>query len=52
MIIKATRLLGGFESMFPGIFLCARNLVSFEDILLRFCLKNDKNNDKSQSCTC
>ena len=40
------QLLGGFESMLPGIFLCARNLVSFGDVLLRFCLKNYKNNDK------
>ena len=27
-------------------FLCDCNLVSFGDVLLRFCLKNDKNNDK------
>ena len=27
-------------------FLCDRNLVSSGHILLRFCLKNDKNNDK------
>ena len=32
--------------MLPGNFLCDRNLVSFGDVLLRFCLKNDKNNDK------
>ena len=28
------------------IFLCDRNLVSSGHVLLRFCLKNDKNNDK------
>ena len=27
-------------------FLCDRNLVSSGHVLLRFCLKNDKNNDK------
>ena len=44
VIIKATPL---FESMLPGIlFSCDRNLVSFGDVLLRFCLKNDQNNDK------
>ena len=37
---------GAFESMLPGIFLCDHNLVSFGHVLLRFCLKNDKNNDK------
>ena len=42
VIIKA-----GLESMLPGIFfLCDRNLMSFGDILLRVCFKNDKNNDK------
>ena len=46
MITKATQLLGGFKSMLPRFFLCDRNLVSFGDVLLRFCLKNDKNNDK------
>ena len=30
----------------PEIFLCDRNLVSSGHVLLRFCLKNDKNNDK------
>ena len=34
------------EHMLPGNFLYDRNLVSFGDVLLRFCLKNDKNNDK------
>ena len=30
--------------MLSGPFLCERfNLVNIEDILLRFCLKNDKN---------
>ena len=37
---------GGFESMLPGNFLCDRNLVSSGHVLLRFCLKNDKHNDK------
>ena len=45
MIIKAKRLLGGFDSMLPRNFF-DRNLVSFGDVLLRFCLKNDKLNDK------
>ena len=40
------RLQGGFESMLPGNFLCDCNLVSSGHVLLRFCLKNDKNNDK------
>ena len=30
----------------PEIFLCDRDLVSSGHILLRFCLKNDKNSDK------
>ena len=30
----------------PQIFLCDRNLVSSGHVLLRFCLKNEKNNDK------
>ena len=30
----------------PRNFLCDRNLVSSGHVLLRFCLKNDKNNDK------
>ena len=29
-----------------NFFLCDRNLVSSGHVLLRFCLKNDKNNDK------
>ena len=29
-----------------NFFLCNDNLVSFGDVLLRFCLTNDKNNDK------
>ena len=29
----------------PEIFLCDHNLVSSGHVLLRFCLKNDKNND-------
>ena len=37
---------GGFKSMLPEIFLCDRNLVSSGHVLLRFCLKNEKNNDK------
>ena len=41
IIIKATRLLERFESMLPGIFLCDRNLVSFGDVLLLSCLKNN-----------
>ena len=36
----------GFESMLPGNFLCDHNLVSSGHVLLRFCLKNEKNNDK------
>ena len=30
----------------PEIFLCGRDLVSSGHVLLRFCLKNDKNSDK------
>ena len=33
----------------PNFFLCDRNLVSSGYVLLRFCLKNDKNNDKLYS---
>ena len=36
----------GSKACSPEIFLCDRNLVSFGHVLLRFCLKNDKNNDK------
>ena len=36
----------GLRACSPGIFLCDRNLVSSGHVLLRFCLKNDKNNDK------
>ena len=45
-IIKVTQLLGGFENILPKIFVRDCNLVSFEDVSLRFCLKNDRNNDK------
>ena len=34
------------EHVLKKFFLCDRNLVSFEDVLLQFCLKNDKDNDK------
>ena len=36
----------GSRAFSPEIFLCDRNLVSSGHVLLRFCLKNDKNNDK------
>ena len=36
----------GSRACSPEIFLCDRNLVSSGHVLLRFCLKNDKNNDK------
>ena len=36
----------GSRACSPAIFLCDRNLVSSGHVLLRFCLKNDKNNDK------
>ena len=36
----------GSRACFPEIFLCDRNLVSSGHVLLRFCLKNDKHNDK------
>ena len=36
----------GSRSCSPEIFLFDRNLVSSGHVLLRFCLKNDKNNDK------
>ena len=36
----------GSRACSPGIFLCDRNLVSSGHVLLRFCLKNDKNSDK------
>ena len=36
----------GSRACFPEICLCDRNLVSSGHVLLRFCLKNDKNNDK------
>ena len=35
-----------FESMLPKNFLCDRNLVSSGHVLLQFCLKNNKNDDK------
>ena len=35
--------------MLPGIFLWYHNLVSSGHVLLRFCIKNDKNNDKLYS---
>ena len=36
----------GSRACFPEICLCDRNLVSSGHVLLRFCLKNDKTNDK------
>ena len=39
----------GSRACSPVIFLCDRNLLSSGHVLLRFCLRNDKNNDK---CTC
>ena len=36
----------GSRACSPEMFLCDRNLVSSGQILLRFCFKNDKNNDK------
>ena len=42
----------GSRACSPEIFLCDHNLVSYGHVLLRFCLKNDKNNDKLQSFTC
>ena len=36
----------GSTACSPEIFLCDRNFVSSGHVLLRFCLKNDKNNDK------
>ena len=36
----------GSRACFPEICLCDRNLVSSGHVLLQFCLKNDKNNDK------
>ena len=36
----------GSRAFSPEILLCDRNLVSCGHVLLRFCLKNDKNNDK------
>ena len=36
----------GSKACSPEIFLCDRNLVSSGHVLLRFCLKNEKNNDK------
>ena len=36
----------GSRACSPYIFLCDRNLVSSGHVLLRFCLKNEKNNDK------
>ena len=36
----------GSRACSPEIFLCHRNLVSSGHVLLRFCLKNDKNNYK------
>ena len=37
---------GSKACMLPGNFLCDRDLVSSGHVLLRFCLKNDKNSDK------
>ena len=36
----------GSRACSPEIFLCDRNLVSSGHVLLRFCPKNEKNNDK------
>ena len=36
----------GSRACSPEIFLCDRNLVSSGHVLLRFCLKNEKKNDK------
>ena len=36
----------GSRAWSPEIVLCDRNLVSSGHVLLRFCLKNDKHNDK------
>ena len=36
----------GSRACSPEIILCDRNLVSSGHVLLRFCLKNEKNNDK------
>ena len=36
----------GSRACSPKIFWCDRNLVSSGHVLLRFCLKNEKNNDK------
>ena len=36
----------GSRACSPEIFWCDRNLVSSGHVLLRFCLKNEKNNDK------
>ena len=36
----------GSRAYSPEMFLCGRNLVSSGHVLLRFCFKNDKNNDK------
>ena len=36
----------GSRACYPEFFLCDRNLVSSGHVWLRFCLKNDKNNDK------
>ena len=36
----------GSRAFSPEFFLCDRNLVSSGHVVLRFCLKNDKNNDK------
>ena len=36
----------GSRACSTEIFLCGRNLVSSGHVLLRFCLKNDKNNDE------
>ena len=36
----------GSRACSPEFFLCDRNLVSSGHVLLRFCLKNEKNNDK------
>ena len=35
----------GSRACFPEFFLCDRNLLSSGHVLLRFCLKNDKNSE-------
>ena len=44
-ILKPCDCWEGSKAWSPEFFLCDKNLVSFGDVLLRFCLKNDKNDD-------